>query len=480
VKILVTGAEPPLPDILARLRAAQHDVRHVAELPRSAAELPALVEGCQAVVHGGAYRPGLGDQEALDLAGRRTNDLYLAAQAAGVERVVYLSTLELLRHYPERYRLGEQWQTHPPADLRPLCLYLGELVTYEFAHAHAFDATSLRLGTVIREEDATATEPDPSWVDPRDVAQAVEAALTSKRRRWGNYRVLHIAADFPNPRFSIELARRFLDYEPQHRFGWPADQPLPVRADRAPTPWPQPTFQPKERMKVLLLGAAGPVAAWAIRSLEPYHTLRLTDIKPMDTPHESRVVDITDPAQVEAAAEGMDVIVNLTVIRDDPVLAFDVNTRGAYNMMRAALRHGIGRVVQTGPTLSFAHRHDFGITEEFPLHSGNQLYAISKYLGQEICRAYAWQYGIEVPCLLYCTFHEPEEAIGFDWSGFIVSWRDSGESIRRAVEVERLPSPFEVFNIMADLPYRRFLNDKAKRILGWQPQENFRVCWERT
>ncbi|NLC55631.1 MAG: hypothetical protein GX774_02190, partial [Armatimonadetes bacterium] len=49
-----------------------------------------------------------------------------------------------------------------------------------------------------------------------------------------------------------------------------------------------------------------------------------------------------------------------------------------------------------------------------------------------------------------------------------------------AVEVERLPSPFEVFNIMADLPYRRFLNDKAKRILGWQPQENFRVCWERT
>ena len=181
MKILVTGAEPPLPDILARLRAAQHDVRHVAELPRSAAELPALVEGCQAVVHGGAYRPGLGDQEALDLAGRRTNDLYLAAQAAGVERVVYLSTLSscvITQALPRRA------VADPPSSRPAAAVSLGEL-TYEFARTR-FDATSLRLGTVIRER-TPPPEPDPPG-GPARRRPGRRGRPDSKRRRWGNYR----------------------------------------------------------------------------------------------------------------------------------------------------------------------------------------------------------------------------------------------------------------------------------------------------
>jgi len=33
------------------------------------------------------------------------------------------------------------------------------------------------------------------------------------------------------------------------------------------------------------------------------------------------------------AAEGMDAIINLSVVRRDPVLAFQVNTLGCYNVM---------------------------------------------------------------------------------------------------------------------------------------------------
>lgn len=232
-------------------------------------------------------------------------------------------------------------------------------------------------------------------------------------------------------------------------------------------------------MKLLLLGAAGPVAAAAIRSLEPFHTLRLTDIRPMQTAHEFRVVDVTDPAQVEAAAAGMDAIINLTVVRPDPVAAFAVNTRGAYNVARAAVAHGIRRVVQTGPTHHFVdYSGDSEITEACPLRPGVSLYAMSKYLGLEILRAFAYEYDLEVPCLLFALFREPDEP-GFVHS-FTISWRDSGEAIRKAVEVKRLPSPFEVFNIVADLPHRKYLNDKAKRILGWQPQDDFRAAWDRT
>src|SRR5690606_17259527 len=97
--------------------------------------------------------------------------------------------------------------------------------------------------------------------------------------------------------------------------------------------------------------------------------LRLTDIRPiaaiaaegkpqspgaplprvLGAPHEDRVVDVADLAQVVAAAEGMDAIINCTVVRHDPVQAFRVNVLGAYHVMQAAVTHGIRRVVHTGP-----------------------------------------------------------------------------------------------------------------------------------
>ena len=62
-----------------------------------------------------------------------------------------------------------------------------------------------------------------------------------------------------------------------------------------------------------------------------------------------REVDVTDFDQVLAATRGMDAVINMTVMRHDPVEAFRVNTLGAYNVIRAAVECGIRRVVQTGP-----------------------------------------------------------------------------------------------------------------------------------
>ena len=47
--------------------------------------------------------------------------------------------------------------------------------------------------------------------------------------------------------------------------------------------------------------------------------------------------------------EGMDCIVNLSVLRTDRKLAFDVSTKGNYSMMEAARINNIKRVINTGP-----------------------------------------------------------------------------------------------------------------------------------
>ena len=77
--------------------------------------------------------------------------------------------------------------------------------------------------------------------------------------------------------------------------------------------------------------------------------LRLTDLEPFETSHELIPVDVSDPDAVIRTAEGMDAIVNLSVLRPHRQIAFDVNTMGCYNMMRAAVAHGIRRVINTGP-----------------------------------------------------------------------------------------------------------------------------------
>ena len=70
-------------------------------------------------------------------------------------------------------------------------------------------------------------------------------------------------------------------------------------------------------MNVLILGGNGMMGPWVIDALAGRHTLRVTDINeaPPDFRHEYRRLSVADRDGVVAAAEGMDAIVNLSVLR---------------------------------------------------------------------------------------------------------------------------------------------------------------------
>ncbi len=258
-------------------------------------------------------------------------------------------------------------------------------------------------------------------------------------------------------------------------------------------------------MKIVMYGAGGPVAEAAIAALEVRHTLRLCDIRPPSEPHPSlqgdatgnasrwwpsrparrdhefRQVDVTNPDQVRDAAEGMDAIVNLTVVRPDPVMAFRVNLVGAYHVMNAAVAHGIRRVVHTGPEVIIDHYwHDFDTTAEAPPRPGTNLYLITKYLGQDVVRSFAEVHGLDVVALYFHVFQPgdaPERMKGA--SPFLVSWADTGRAFQAAVEAPAMPNAYEPFIITGDLPHGRFGSEKAKRLLGWHPQDRFEGHWRR-
>ena len=100
--------------------------------------------------------------------------------------------------------------------------------------------------------------------------------------------------------------------------------------------------------KVLFLGASGLVGPYLTPGLEKDYELRLTDVQDHPDGRPVERVDVRCYEQVQAA-RGMDAIMNFTVVREHPVDSFDVNTAGAWHVMKAAAELGIGKVIHSGP-----------------------------------------------------------------------------------------------------------------------------------
>ena len=240
-------------------------------------------------------------------------------------------------------------------------------------------------------------------------------------------------------------------------------------------------------MKVAIYGANGAMGPHVIRALEGEHELRLSDVNDLEgSPHEYRKIDVADLDAVVDAAEGMDAIINLSVLRDDRKIAFDVNARGCYNVMTAAVTHGVRRVVNTGPhfTLSGAtyERFDYDVGPDIPAQPGTNLYALTKSLGHEICRVFTRNHDVYVIGLFFYNFRPEESQVGQDLTPYSVTWEDTGRAFASAlsVDLDTLPSRWESFFVLADLPHNKFDNEKVKRLLGWRPTHDLHEFWTKS
>ena len=475
------------------------------------------LDGVETLLHLAAIAPLSdapgADLPALDDATRGTYILMCGASEAGVRRVIVGSTLDLFEMLPAHWLVSEHWKPRPQPGLNHLRAWLAELSARQAslpgAHASPERRSAtfwqppsiicLRFGRVVERADVSTETYDPRWLAVEDAVQGILCALRFERPGWS---VFHIIAAGPHarPRLYAAALPEF-GYHPVHDFAdrLNAAQPTPAltRAEYAPIP-----SRPIHR--VVIFGAGGPMGAAAIAELAHAYTLRLADIRPLveiaaagpradqgpgapvpvvpPPPHGCVVCDVTDPAAVMAACAGMDAVVNCSVVRWNPDLAFGVNTLGVYNIVRACVAHRIRRFVQTGPQMitletGVDYTGDFDVADDVPLRPGLELYGHGKYLGQELGRVYAEAYGLEMPVLLFNNLRALDITQPALLDGYCTSWGDAARAIRSALEVSALPSPYEVFNINASLPHGEVPNTKARRILGWTPQDDLSEFW---
>ena len=236
MRVLVTNGGTRLSQVVAGDLSGEHDVRltgrsPIVDAPDGVEVVHSdlghddatndLVRGMDAIVHSGEPDPNASVSDQLDDAMRCTYNLLSAAFEEGAPRLIYLSSLSVMRGYPENHTVTERWRPRPGTDVSALCYHFGEYVCREFGRAAKVDTVCLRLGGLVEDEgEAVST----SALYPHNLVQAVERALalsnaekepvyreTVLRPTWS---VFHIQSTVPNARYILNTAEEFLGYRP--------------------------------------------------------------------------------------------------------------------------------------------------------------------------------------------------------------------------------------------------------------------------
>ena len=288
---------------------------------------------------------------------------------------------------------------------------------------------------------------------------------------------------------------------------------------------------------IMFTGGSGKAGRHVVQYLvERGHQVLNIDLKPLDNPKvRTLITDITDSGQAFNALSSytgmhefdpslrpgkVDALVHFAaipriMITPDNEL-FRVNTLGTYNVVEAAVKLGIRKIViassETTYGLVFANEprdpHYLPLDEEYDVDPMDS-YALSKVVNEQTARAFALRSGFDIYALRIGNVIEPHEYDLFPkWfadPGFRkrIAWsyidaRDLGQITHLAVEKDGLG--YQVFNAAnddcsSDLPTRELVerfypgvplkrelgeyetllsNRKAKHVLGFREEHNWR------
>jgi len=231
-------------------------------------------------------------------------------------------------------------------------------------------------------------------------------------------------------------------------------------------------------MKTILLtggsGRIGRCLRYALRDdyrLVLFNRSAVNDLGPNETLVRG---DTTAAAAVEAAARGADVIVDMAGVSDvapfrDRLLS--ANILGTYNVFEAARLAGVPRVIYASTHHVVGYYPAGQCVDESVPFRPSSMYGVTKCFAEATGRLYADKAGVQVICLRIGFFRDRplEERHLAVW----ISPGDMGRLVRCAIEAPAIR--FEIIYGISNNTRRWWDLDRARRVLGYEPQDDAEV-----
>jgi NAD+ dependent glucose-6-phosphate dehydrogenase len=238
---------------------------------------------------------------------------------------------------------------------------------------------------------------------------------------------------------------------------------------------------------VLLTGAAGRVGSAILDGIGDRYDWRLLDREPPtdDVPTDDYVVaDVTDEEALREAMDGVRVVVHLA---GEPrpeapwESVLENNIDGAQTVFEAAADTGVEKVAFASSNHAVgAYENDrtpdiYRTVDDYRLDGSelprpSNLYGVSKAAGETIGRYYHDHHDLSVVCVRIGNLTEGHPPIDYErGQAMWLSYRDCAHLFDRCI---RADYGYEIVYGISDNDRKYYSLDRARTVLGYEPQDN--------
>ena len=230
-------------------------------------------------------------------------------------------------------------------------------------------------------------------------------------------------------------------------------------------------------MNILITSAGSELARNVAGALVQEHTLRLTELYPVDSAEGAFVQsELGHDESTNELVRGIDTVIHIAEIPSDLLAeanqpdnyAIDYQTRCTYNLLMAASEEGVKHAIYVSTLRLFEqHGEDWTVTESWRPRPSVDSFVLSKHLGEFTCREFGREGKLNVTCLRLGNLVTADAAATAELDSLWLEMNDAVTAFQGALESS---SPWRIFHIQSEFPGSRFSIGKAKGHLKFDPQ----------
>jgi len=140
--------------------------------------------------------------------------------------------------------------------------------------------------------------------------------------------------------------------------------------------------------------------------------------------------DVRDRGQVARAVEGIDVVFHQAAIRithcaEDPRLAKEVLVDGTFNVLEAAVRAGVRKVVAASSASVYGLAEAFPTIEAHHPYANRTIYGAAKLFDEGLLRSFNEMYGLPYVALRYFNVYGPRMDTYGAYTEVLIRWMEA-------------------------------------------------------